>query len=262
VVDRADLSGFEERSLELLGVTRAVYCTGTGPAVIVMHEAPGLHPGVLEFARIVAAAGFRAYLPSLIGTPGKPMSPGYALQTIARACVSSEFTTWATGKTSPITDWLRALARLAHAECGGPGVGAIGMCMTGGFALAMLVEDVVIAPVLSQPSLPFAVTRAQRRDLGITDATLARIRERTEVCVLGLRFTGDPLVPRARFDRLRSELGDRFIAVEIDSTWGNPHGIPRTAHSVLTHHRVARPGHPTQAALERVVEFLRERLVA
>jgi len=260
------MHGLEERSITLLDQARTVYCTGSGPAVIVMHEAPGLYPAVVEFGHLVAAEGFRVYMPSLIGTPFRPMSVGYSLQTIARACVSREFTTWATHKTSPITEWLRALARLAHAECGGSGVGAIGMCLTGGFALAMMLDDVVTAPVLSQPSLPFAVTAGQKRDLGIDDATLVRIRQRVaaepDLCVLGLRFTGDPMVPAERFQRLREELGERFIAVEIDSSFGNPHGIPRTAHSVLTFHRVDHPGHPTTEALDRVLGFFRERLHA
>jgi dienelactone hydrolase len=260
------LAGLEDRTITLPGhagpETRTVYCTGSGPAVIVMHEAPGLYPAVVEFGRLVAAAGYRVYLPSLLGTPGRPMGVGYALQSLTRACVSREFTTWAVGRTSPITVWLRALARLAHAECGGPGVGAIGMCLTGGFALAMMVDDIVTAPVLSQPSLPFGISRAQKRDLGIDDATLARVKQRTAEgqCVLGLRFTGDPMVPAARFQRLRDELGDRFLAVEIDSGAGNAHGIPRTAHSVLTLHRVDRPDHPTADALARVLAFLRERL--
>ncbi|MBS1118241.1 MAG: dienelactone hydrolase family protein [Deltaproteobacteria bacterium] len=262
------LDGLEERTITLPGhdgpATRTVYCTGAGPAVIVMHEAPGLYPAVIDFARLVAAEGFRVYLPSLIGTPGRPLSNGYVVQTLARACVSREFTVWATGRTSPITVWLRALARLAHAECGGPGVGAIGMCLTGGFALAMMVDDIVTAPVLSQPSLPFAATRAQKRDLGLDAETLARVKQRAAAgqCVLGLRFTGDPMVPAERFDRLREELGDRFLAIEIDSSAGNAQGVPRMAHSVLTHHRVDRPEHPTAAALARVLAFLRTQLAS
>src|SRR5207302_652782 len=85
----------------------------------------------------------------------------------------------------------------------GSGVGVVGMCFTGGFALAMMVDDTVMAPVLSQPSLPFALTRAHRRDLGISDDDLARVKERApEVCLLALRFTGDRLVPGERFQRL------------------------------------------------------------
>jgi dienelactone hydrolase len=245
------------------GVTRTVFRGGRGPAVVVIHEAPGLHPLVVEFGRRVIAQGLTAYFPSLFGEPGRPFSVGYSVQSLARACVATEFSTWAVGKTSPIVSWLRALARDAHRECGGPGVGAIGMCLTGGFALAMMVDDTVVAPVLSQPSLPFPITRAHRRDLGIDDATLARVRDRAAAgtCVMGLRFTGDPLVPAERFARLREELGDRFIAVEIDSSRGNPHGIPRTAHSVLTLHLVDQPGHPTRVALDQVLAFFRDRLL-
>ncbi len=244
------------------GVTRTVFRGGSGPAVIVIHEVPGLYPAVVAFGRRLIAAGFTVYLPSLLGTPGRQMGVAYSLGSLARACVAREFTVWATRETSSITTWLRALARDAHAACGGPGVGAIGMCLTGGFALAMMVDDVVVAPVLSQPSIPFGVTRAQRRDLGIDDATLARVKARAAAgtCVLGLRFTGDPLVPAERFARLREELGDRFLAVEIDSRRGNPHGIRRMAHSVVTYDLVDEPGHPTRAALELVIAFFRERL--
>jgi len=245
------------------GVTRTVYRGGRGPAVVVMHEVPGLHPGVVAFGRRLIAAGMTVYLPSLFGVPGREVTGGYVVGSIMRACVSREFATWATRKTSPIVEWLRALARHAHAACGGRGVGAIGMCLTGGFALAMMVDDIVIAPVLSQPALPFPISRRHRRDLGISDADLVRVRARcasTGVPVMGLRFTGDRTSPGERFVRLREELGDRFLAIEIDSSRGNPDGIPRNAHSVVTHDLVDEPGHPTRVALDRVIAFFRERL--
>ena len=251
---------FENYEATYEGKTRTVLRGGTGPAVIVIHEVPNLHPGVIDFGRRVVEAGFTVYMPSLIGTPGAPASPITNVQGIARACVSSEFATWATRKTSPIVTWLRALARDAHAACGGPGVGAVGMCLTGGFALAMAVDEIMLAPVLSQPSVPFPISAAHRRDLGISDEDLAAVRAR-DTCVLGMRFTGDVMVPAARFRRLREELGDRFIAIEIDSSANNAHDIPRTAHSVLTHHFVDVEGHPTRDALDRVIAFLRERLV-
>jgi dienelactone hydrolase len=245
------------------GVTRAVFRGGRGPAVVVMHEAPGLHPQVVDFGRRLIAEGLTVFLPSMLGEPGRPVGIGYSVRSLARACVGTEFSTWATGRTSPIVSWLRALAADAHHACGGPGVGAVGMCLTGGFALAMMVDDIMIAPVLSQPSLPFPLTRAHRRDLGIDAATLARVRERAAAgtCVMGLRFTGDVMVPAERFARLREELGDRFIGIEIDSSRGNPHGIPRTAHSVLTLHLVDEPGHPTRVALDQVLAFFRDRLL-
>ena len=244
------------------GVTRTVYRGGRGPAVIVIHEIPGLHPGVVAFGRRLIAAGMTVYFPALFGDPGREVSGGYALGEIVRACVSREFATWATRKTSPIVEWLRALARHAHLACGGRGVGAIGMCLTGGFALAMMVDDIVVAPVLSQPSLPFPISRRHRRDLGVSDADLVKIRARCAAGtpVMGLRFTGDRTSPGERFERLREELGDRFIGIEIDSSPGNPHGLPREAHSVVTRHLVDEPGHPTRIALDRVIGFFRERL--
>ena len=241
------------------GKTLRVFRDGSGPAIVVMHEVPNLHPGVFDFGRRLVDAGFTVFLPSMFGTPGAPTTPITNIRGMMHACVAKEFATWATRTTSPIVSWLRALAKDAHAECGGPGVGAVGMCLTGGFALAMMVDDIMLAPVLSQPSVPFPITAAHRRDLGISDADLACIKKR-DTSVLGLRFTGDPAVPAARFARLREELGDRFIGIEIDSSRGNPHGIPRTAHSVLTHHLVDKPGHPTRDALDRVLAFFRERL--
>lgn len=244
------------------GVTRTVFRGGQGPAVIVIHEIPGLYPGVVAFGRRLIAAGMTAYFPSLFGEPGREISTGYFVGAFARACVAREFATWATRKTSPIVSWLRALARDAHAVCGGPGVGAIGMCLTGGFALAMMVDDIMVAPVLSQPSLPFPVSRAHRRDLGISDADLVQVRRRCAAGtpVMGLRFTADPGSPGERFERLREELGDRFIGIEIDSSPGNPYGLPRNAHAVVTRHLVDEPGHPTRIALERVIAFFREQL--
>lgn len=252
--------GFEQSAVTHDGITRTVFRGGAGPAVIVMHEIPNLHPGVIAFGRRVIAAGFTVYMPSLFGVPGAPVTVGSSMRSMLRACVSREFATWAMRRTSPITSWLRALARDAHAACGGPGVGALGMCLTGGFALAMMVDTAVVAPVLSQPSAPFPIARGQRADLGISNEDLAVIRARTDTCVMGLRFTGDLFVPAARFERLRAELGDRFIGIEIDSSSGNEHGIARTAHSVLTHDYVDTPGHPTREALDRVLAFFRERL--
>ncbi len=246
------------------GETRTVYRKGTGPAVIVISEIPGITPLVADFARRVADIGCTAVMPHLFGTPGKEPSAGYGLRSITQACVSREFMTWARGKTSPVTGWCRALARHEHERCGGPGVGVVGMCLTGGFALAMMVDDVVVAPVLSQPSLPFPIGRANKRDLGISAVDLGIVRQRVEddgVCVLGLRFSGDKLAPAERFARLEEELGDGFIGVTIDSSKGNPYGNRAAAHSVLTEDLVDEPGHPTREALEQVLDHFRSRLL-
>ena len=259
------LDTFEKTTFTHSGKTRDVYRKGTGPAVIVISEMPGITPGVVEFANRVVDIGCTAVLPHLFGDPGRPMTAPYVVQSIAPACVSREFSAFALKRTSPVTVWLRALAAEAHKECGGPGVGVVGMCFTGGFALAMMVDDVVLAPVLSQPSLPLPISKSRRSDIGISDEDLARVKERCEtedVCVLGLRFTHDRAVPAERFQRLKQELGDKFIAVELDSSPRNPHGHPRTAHSVLTEHLVDEPGTPTRDALDQVLNLFKEKLLA
>src|SRR5919108_1391972 len=244
------------------GKTRRVFRRGEGPAVIVIAEIPGITPKVVEFADRVVDLGLTAVLPHLFGEPGASPSVK-ALPVIASACVSREFTVWATGQTSPVVSWLRALGRHEHERCGGPGIGVVGMCFTGGFALGMMVDDTVLAPVLSQPSLPFGVTGRQKRDLGVSAGDLARAKERAAggVGVPGPRVTCDRMAPGERFARLRDELGDAFVGVEIDSGKGNPHGIPRMAHSVLTEHLVDEPGHPTRDALDQVLDLFKTRLL-
>jgi dienelactone hydrolase len=256
------LPGFDETTFTHEGVARTVYRRGAGPGVVIMTEIPGITPPVTAFAERIAAEGFTVFVPRLFGTPGEPLTPFNALSQIARACVSREFSVLAARASSPITHWMRALCRHVHAEIGGKGVGAIGMCMTGNFALALMVDPVVMAPVLSQPSLPFPLGRERRAGLHLSDEDLARVKERVAggCPVLGMRFTGDPACPPERFARLRAELGAGFEGIEIDSSPGNPHGIPRTAHSVVTTDLVDREGHPTQAALHRVIAFFKERL--
>jgi dienelactone hydrolase len=258
------LDGFDEFSFSHDGATRPVYRRGEGPGVVIMHEIPGITPEVARFGRRVADEGFTSFMPHMFGTPGKPFGLPYVLGQMARACISREFHVLARGGSSPITNWLRALCRHAHESCGGPGVGAIGMCLTGNFALSLMVDESVMAPVLSQPSLPFGVSRAHRKALHLSDADLEVVKERVKggCGVLGLRFTADPMCPGERFDSLRRELGDGFEAIEIDSGRGNAHGISRIAHSVVTNDLVDEAGHPTREALDRVLAVFRERLKA
>lgn len=256
------LADFDRTRFAHDGKERAVFRRGAGPAVIVVHELPGITPEVASFARRVSDAGLTAVLPVLFGDSGRPLSPPYAARQFAWACVAREFAAFARNTTRPVTRWLRALAAHEHGVSGGPGVGAVGMCFTGGFALAMMLDERMLAPVLSQPSLPFAIGAARKSDVGLAPDDLERVRARAAggACVLGLRFTADRLVPAERFDALRRELGDAFVAIEIDSAPGNPWGIKRLAHSVLTNDLVDEPGHPTREAREQVVAFLRTRL--
>jgi len=257
------LEGFQKDTFtSTRGVRHDVFRLGSGPAVIVIHEVPGITPLVAAFGRKVAARGMTAVLPDLFGTPGRPISNAYGLSSMARACISREFTVLAMNQTSPVVEYLRELAVHEHQRCGGPGVGAVGMCLTGGFALAMSVEPAVVAPVLSQPSLPFPIGAQRRRALGLSDADLSVVKRRVDegLCVMGLRFSGDKISPPERFERLREELGQNFLGAEIDSSEANPWGYKTDAHSVLTEEYSDAEGSPTRRALEEVLSFFSSRL--
>lgn len=259
---RGDLNDFEQFDFDDGRWSRPVFKKGSGPAVIVIHEIPGLHPLVITFANDLVDAGMTVFCPSLMGQPGRPVTPNYARGVILKTlCVRREFTVWATDRSSPIVDWLRALARKAHAECGGPGVGAVGMCFTGGFALAMMTEPAVIAPVVSQPSLPLGKRGAASLGCSKDEIACARGRFETEdLSLLGLRFHSDPFVPAARFDAYRQAFGDRFEAIELDPASARQ-GTGRVPHSVLsTHLDRSDPDGPTMRARDRVVDFFRQRL--
>jgi dienelactone hydrolase len=246
--------------------TRTVYKRGAGPAVIIIHEIPGLNPLVVRFADRVADARMTVYLPSLFGNPGRGASFPYAFASMLTVmCVRREFTLWAANRSSPIVDWLRALARRAHEECGGPGVGAIGLCLTGGFAIAMLTEPKVIAPALAEPSLPLPVTAANRAAIDASEQEIACARQRLkdeDLTMIGLRFRGDPLVPEARFQTLKREFGDRFEAIELDPADADPKA-PGPPHAVLTLHlNDGDPEGPTRKAEAHLIDFFRTRLGA
>jgi len=254
--------GFDLQKLTLQGVARDVYRAGGGPAVIVMAEMPGITPAVAGFAQRLVDAGYSVFMPLLFGEPMRRPERGHTVRVILRACISREFRVLAANQSSPIVDWLRALARHAHAECGGRGVGAIGMCFTGNFALAMMLDAPVLAPVLAQPSLPFAVTRARRGALHASPQELRAAHEKIDregARILGLRFIQDPMCPGERFARLRSEFGAAFEAIEIDAKHANPRG-PKPAHSMLTNHLIDEAGQPTREALDRTLAFLKEQL--
>ena len=241
------IPGWDHSAFTHDGVTHATYRKGSGPVVVVVHEIPGITPKVLEFAERVVAQGFTVVMPLLVGEVGRKPSGSYIASSMRKICISREFTTMAMHKTSPIISWLRALARQMHSEVGGVGVGAVGMCFSGGFALGMMVDDIMVAPVLSQPSMPFAVGTNRSADLNLSPSDEARIVERAQAgCqVLGLRFTGDKLVG-TRFDSLRKLLGDAFVAVEFEST-------TKQDHSVLTE-QIQEEG------VTRVLEFLKLKL--
>ena len=240
-------------------------CSGrvSGPAVIVIAEMPGITPKVADFARRVVAAGFTAAMPRAVRRP-RPADLGGCTRCSRSpaACVSREFATLRAGRPRRSRTWLRALARHEHERCGGPGVGAVGMCFTGGFALGMMVDD-DDARAGAEPAVA-AVRRSakrRRRDLGISDADLATVKERGRRRRRACSACASPATrssPGERFETLRRRARrplrrrrDRLVARATRTA------SRRRAHSVLTEHLVDEPGHPTRDALDQVLDLFR-----
>lgn len=242
--------------------TKPVYVRGHGPAVIVMHEIPGITPEVVRFADWVVDAGFRVYMPLLVGKAGAPISGGYVMKSVATICISREFHVLASHSSSPVTDWLRALARHAHEEAGGKGVGAIGMCFSGNFALSMMMEPALLAPVLCQPSMPLPLGETRKSALHVSPAEFQCVKDRCAkgAKVLGLRFEGDKMSPQGKFDVLQRELGSAFEGIVLEDRHANPDSFGGQAHSVVTNDLIDRDGEPTKEAAKRVISFFVERL--
>jgi dienelactone hydrolase len=254
------LDDFTRRVVVLDAVAKNVHVAGSGPAVIVMAEMPGISPHVARFARWVRGAGFTVYMPSLFGCDGKVPGVDEGATVFRRACVSGEFRALGGGHSSPVTSWLRALARMAHGECGGRGVGAIGMCFTGNFALTMMLEPAMLAPVLAQPSLPLD----DPAGLEISPDEITAVRERLvreDLTVLAYRFEGDAVCRAERFAAYADALGDHFVARVLPDSAANTEVSPffaryvPTPHSVVTQHLIDEAGQPTVAARDEILAF-------
>ncbi len=267
LADDDPLDDFEARTVTLDGAAKVVYIAGAGPAVIVMTEMPGISPHVARFSRWVRDAGFTVYMPSLFGRDGAVPGVEEGRAVLERACVSAEFRAFAANQSSPVTLWLRSLARRAHHECGGPGVGAIGMCFTGNFALTMMLEPSVLAPVLSQPSLPLD----DPGGLESSPEELGEVRERLQrdrLTVMAYRFSSDRFCTAQRFAAYAEALGDRFIGSVLPDSAANPDSPPffdqvvSCPHGVVTAHLIDESGQPTLAARDEILSFFRRRLTA
>lgn len=260
------LEDFARRDITLDEVSKMVYVAGSGPAVIVMTEMPGISPHVARFSRWVRDAGFTVYMPSLFGRDGAVPGVEEGKAIFQRACVSAEFRAFAGNQSSPVTQWLRALARLAHTECGGPGVGAIGMCFTGNFALTMMLETAMLAPVLCQPTLP--LDDPAGLEISADELTAVKRRlDRDELTVLAYRFEGDRFCKAQRFAAYSQALGERFVGRVLPDSAANRTSLApffehlvASPHSVVTAHLIDEAGQPTLAARDEILAFFARRL--
>ena len=240
-----DLPGFARFEFSEGGVRKPVYLAGTGPAVVLIHELPGMIPECVELGRKLAAEGYSVYMPLLFGEPMK----NYGAKPLLWPCVWKEFSVLSTHGASPAADWLRALARKAFADRGGKGVAAIGMCFTGRFALSLMMDKELIAPVVCQPGASYSASA-----MGIPEAEWdnAVARSKAEnIPVLAMRFEGDKLCTAARFETLRQGFGERLREVVV----------PGAKHSVLTLHFKDLSPADQERVWRELLSFLGERLM-
>src|SRR4051794_32693704 len=162
------VAGWASEPFTNAGLTHTLLTRGSGPGVVLLPELLGITPEVMGLADHLVDPGFPVTLISLFGEPDRPASAGATARSVAGACISREFHAFAARADRPVAEYVRAVARRVHDRVGGPGVGVIGMCFSGGFALASAVEPAVLAPVASQPSLPMPINAARRRDIGMS----------------------------------------------------------------------------------------------
>lgn len=240
--------GFESGSFECdtpvgVIVRRVLRRADDGPAVILMHEAPGLSGSTFRLADLLAQRHFTVVLPELLDAPSG------AFATMVRLCIARELNALTRGETGAIATWIRGLAERESDATGGRPVGVIGMCFSGGFALATAVDPRVRAVVMSQPALPFALS-----DLGLSPDDLTRVKANVDrgTCVRAMRFRMDLRSPSFRMRRLRREIPT--AETETIPTW-NP-----VRHSVLANGLDAPAGSRLASAFDQTFRFLEDAL--
>jgi len=253
-------SQFTKRRFCHLGEEKDVFVAGKGPIVVLLQESPNPTPEIFELGLRLVKNAYRVYIPHFFGTPNEPFSFSNAVANVIHLCIHREFAVFASRKSSPITNWLRAFCVDIQRAEEKEGIGLIGMCLTGNFALALLAEKWMLAPVLSQPSLPYAIFKNLSKGLHVEDQVIQQAKQREDLEILAFRFTHDFLCPKLRFSQLRSTFGSAFQGIEINSGPFNGHSIPLRAHSVLTRDFVNKHGHPTKEAMTHMLAFLKKRL--
>ncbi|MFL5775585.1 MAG: dienelactone hydrolase [Chloroflexota bacterium] len=276
--DAAERAGYERRAFEAAGIRHVVYRGGDGPAVLLLHEMPSLSWRTIAIADLIRGRGYRVVMPrfgrAVIGRTTGVEGAADAVRGAANAigmCVSSQFVVLAQGRTSPIAGWLQALARheqtaSARSRVGVRPVGVVGMCFTGGFALATALDPSIGLAVASQPSLPFAAGPLRRipgqaADPGISAADLDRLADRTsrgDLCVRAYRYSNDPLAPAERIELLVERLGCGIRYVPIDLGPDDPPSHPVLSDAATVDGDGATPARKARKALDDLLAALDE----
>lgn len=246
------LENFEKSSFaaEYSGRRRSfdLYSLGDGAPVVLIQELPGIGPETISLAERLAAAGFAVTMPHLLGPLGKTNLVGNLFRVF---CMRREFALFAKGRSSPIVSWLASLCQHVKAQSGAAGVGVIGMCLTGNFAITLMADDAVLASVAAQPAMPFA----GRAALHMSQAEIEAARDGIDAAgpMLAYRFENDKICKAVKFDAINSAFNQDKGRVSLRT-------LPGDGHSVFTMDFVDEDGHPTKQALEEVTAYLSERL--
>lgn len=225
-----------------------VYTKGDGPVLVLIQELPGIGPETLELADRFVGRGFRVVMPHLFGPLGKLSVVPNLVRVM---CMRREWAVLASHRSSPVSTWLRALCRHLKEQHEVPGVGVLGMCLTGNFGLSLLVDDAVLAGVASQPSMP--MHRQDALHMSAEDVVTIRRRLDDLPPAMAFRFEKDVFCRAAKFEALASAFNGDRERVRLAT-------LPGRGHSVLTLDFVDEDGHPTREAFESVVGYFSEAL--
>ena len=226
-----------------------IYEKGTGPVIVLIQELPGIGKSTLRLTDKLVAQGFKVVLPHLFGPIGSTSIIG---NTVRAFCMRKEFHLLKNHGDSPVVDWLKALCRQVKEDNQVDGIGVIGMCLTGNFAISLMADDSVLAAVASQPSLPAFnnnVIQLDRRDID-------KIKDKIDCSqpIHALRFAKDPMCSAKRFKAIDVLLN------EPDKQRVEFTEVPGLGHSVLTLNFVDQAGHPTYLAFEKIVRYFQKQL--
>ncbi len=227
-----------------------VYSKGVGPVVVVIQELPGIGMETIRLADRLVDAGFRVVMPHLFGPLGRLSFIGNFARIF---CMRREFSIFAKNQSSPIVEWLKALCQDCREKYDVPGVGVIGMCLTGNFAISLMADDAVLAGVASQPSLPMF----SQKSLHMSDNEIAKARKRLEQHgpMLAFRFSGDKLCTAEKFETINDAFNDDQERIKLNT-------LPGNKHSLLTVHFIDEQGSSTENALDEIFNYFSAKLTS